>query len=73
MQLFRFFLMACALLLPLALSSCGGGGSKVQSRQEIRTTTTGQELSDLRKALDDGAISQKQYELEKKKILKRSK
>jgi hypothetical protein len=57
--------MACALVLGLA--GCGGGGAKVQS--EISTTTTGQQLMDLKKALDSGAISQEEYDKERKKIL----
>jgi hypothetical protein len=40
-----------------------------KQNQEIRTTTTGQELSDLKKAYDSGAITQEEYEDEREKIL----
>ena len=67
-QPFRFLLMVSALSIPLALSSCGEGDQTTITT----TTTTGQELGDLKKALDDGAITQEQYEIEQKKILERS-
>jgi hypothetical protein len=50
-----------------ALSGCGGGGADVKS--DISTTTTGQELMDLKKAYESGAISESEYERERKKIL----
>jgi len=59
--------MACTLFLGIA--GCAGGGAKVQS--EIHTTTTGQQLMDLKKALDSGAISQEEYDKEREKILKK--
>jgi hypothetical protein len=49
-----------------ALSGCGGGGADVKS--DI-TTTTGQQLMDLKKAYESGAISESEYERERKKIL----
>lgn len=55
------------LFLLGALSGCGGGGADVKS--EISTTTTGQQLIDLKKAYDSGAISESEYERERKKIL----
>jgi len=56
----------CALLL-LGIAACGGGGAEVRS--EVSTTTTGQQLIDLKKALDSGAMTQQEYEKERKKIL----
>lgn len=50
-----------------SLTGCGGGGADVKS--EISTTTTGQQLIDLKKAYDSGAMSQSEYERERKKIL----
>jgi hypothetical protein len=35
----------------------------------VETTTKGQRLTDLKKALDSGAISSAEYEKERKKIL----
>ena len=61
------FIAAIGLGLPLA--ACSGGGAEVKS--EVKTTTTGQELTDLKKALDSGAITQEEYERERKKILSR--
>jgi hypothetical protein len=51
----------------LGLSGCGGGGAKVSS--EITTTTKGQQLIDLKKALDSGAITQDEYEKQRTQIL----
>jgi len=56
-------LVALASILP----GCGGGGAKVDS--DITTTTKGQQLMDLKKALDTGAINQKEYEALRKKVL----
>jgi hypothetical protein len=58
-----------ALSMTAMLSACGGGGSTLQS--EISTTTTGQQLIDLKKALDAGAINQSEYEKQRKKILEK--
>ena len=62
-------LAACGLLL-FSVTACGGGGADVKS--EISTTTVGQQLIDLKKALDSGALTQQEYEKERKKILERN-
>jgi hypothetical protein len=49
------------------LPACGGGGAKVES--DITTTTKGQQLLDLKKALDSGAINQAEYERLRKKVI----
>ncbi len=59
-------LALCGLFL-LGVVACGGGGADVRS--EVSTTTTGQQLMDLKKALDSGAMSKEEYEKERKKIL----
>ncbi len=60
---------AVCLCLTLVLAQgCGGGGAT--STTNAKTTTTGQELIDLQKAYDQGVITTKQYEEQKKKILK---
>jgi len=62
--------MIPALLITTVLvAGCGGGGAKVES--STTTTTMGQELSDLKKAYDEGTITKDQYERAKGKILKR--
>ena len=58
----------CSLLL-FGAAACGGGGPEVRS--EVTTTTTGQQLMDLKKALDSGAMTQQEYEKERKKVLER--
>ncbi len=69
LRLLRALAPAVCLCLMLALiPGCGGGGAK--SSMSAKTTTTGQELIDLQKAYDQGVITTKQYEEQKKKILK---
>ncbi len=58
-------ILAC--LLGTSVVGCGGGGAELKS--EVRTTTTGQELLDLKKALDSGAMTQQEYEAHRKRIL----
>jgi hypothetical protein len=59
-------LLVCGVLL-FGVAACGGGGAEVRS--EVSTTTTGQQLMDLKKALDSGAMTQQEYEKERKKVL----
>ncbi|WOO39462.1 SHOCT domain-containing protein [Rubellicoccus peritrichatus] len=63
------FAILLACFLPFALVGCGGGGAKSNTVQETRTTTTGQELMDLQKAHQQGVISDREFERQKKKIL----
>jgi hypothetical protein len=55
------------VIAAMTLSACGGGGAEVKS--DITTTTKGQQLLDLKKALDAGAINQKEYETLRKRVL----
>jgi ABC-type glycerol-3-phosphate transport system substrate-binding protein len=59
-------LLAVSLIVMFGAAACGGGGSTMKAD----TTTTGQELMDLKKALDAGVINQKEYEKQREKILK---
>lgn len=51
------------------LSGCGGGGADAETN--VNTTTQGQELLDLKAALDAGAITQEEYDEQREKILDR--
>ena len=51
----------------LALGGCGGGGATLRS--DISTTTRGQQLIDLKKAYDTGAMTKEEYEREREKVL----
>ncbi len=59
-------LAVCGILL-FGVAACGGGGADIKS--EITTVTVGQQLIDLKKALDAGAMTQQEYERERNKIL----
>ena len=56
----------CSALL-IGMTACGGGGAEVRS--EVTTTTVGQQLLDLKKAYDAGAMTQKEYEQQRAKVL----
>jgi hypothetical protein len=55
-----------ALALSSLLAACGGGA---EVHHQVSTSTTGQQLLDLQKAHDAGAITKEEYERERKKIL----
>jgi len=50
-----------------ALAGCFGGGAEVQ--QNLTTVSQGQQLTDLKRALDEGAITQDEYNRLQRKIL----
>jgi hypothetical protein len=58
----KFILIAAMLVL--ALQACGTG-----STTTVNTATTGQQLMDIKKALDSGAITQQEYEQQRRQIL----
>jgi len=64
-------LLAIALAAPLALTGCGSSSKANVTVTGTTTVSKGQELSDLQKALDQGAISQKDYDKVRAIILKR--
>lgn len=53
--------------ISLLVTACGGGGAHVRS--EVTTVSKGQQLIDLKKAVNEGAITQDEYDKEKSKIL----
>jgi hypothetical protein len=65
----RYLLAAVSGVLALGVVACGGGGAEVKS--EVTTTTVGQQLLDLKKAYDAGALTKDEYEKERKKVLER--
>ncbi|MBW1960561.1 MAG: hypothetical protein JRJ04_03810 [Deltaproteobacteria bacterium] len=67
MKLMRIFAVVIVLAVGTTFLGCGGGGTNVQQS----TTTIGQELIDLDKAYKQGVITEKQYNEQKIKILKK--
>ena len=66
----KWKLIFAALFLGAALlAGCRGGGAKVQ--QNYTTVSQGQQLDDLKRALDEKAITPEEYEKLQKKILRR--
>jgi len=68
----KLCLVALAVMFSaMVLTSCCGRSKETKVITEsTKTTTTGQELQDLKKAHDEGVINDKEYEKTKKKILK---
>jgi hypothetical protein len=68
MRIQRTIALAVFLLGFTTLAACGGGA---EVNQHMSTVSQGQELEDLKKALDQGAITQDEYNKLQLKILKR--
>lgn len=62
----RFTISALMTVAMLSLSACGGG----KTTTNVSTTTTGQELTDLKAALDNGIITDAEYEKKRRALLK---
>ena len=60
---------AIVIVVCLTLTSCGGGGAKVES--SVSTQTLGQQLIDLEKAYKEGVITEKEYNKAKKNLLEK--
>jgi hypothetical protein len=58
------------LILSLAFSGCLSFGGGDETIQQTKTTTTGQELMDLKAAYDKGLISEGEYNQQREKLLK---
>lgn len=71
MRFVRICLMLSALVFAGGLAGCGGGSAEVKST--TRTSTLGQELMDLDKAYQQGAITEEQYKKAKETLLKNQK
>jgi hypothetical protein len=63
----KLIIASSILVLTMGLSACGGGSTTTK----VETTgTQGQQLLDLKKALDQGVITESEYKRTKSKILK---
>jgi hypothetical protein len=69
LRLVPYVCVAGLFVAAVAIGGCGGGGADVRS--EVRSTTVGQELIDLQRAMDSGVITPTEYERQRKKILER--
>jgi hypothetical protein len=63
----KSFVILSALVLVTSLAACGGSDTTIKTGE---VSTTGQQLIDLQKARDAGAITEKEYDKQKQKILK---
>ena len=74
MRNLKILILFVLMLFMTGLTGCGcfggGSGGDTQIDATTKTTTMGQDLIDLKKAHDDGIISDKEYEKAKEKILK---
>ncbi len=71
------FSRICVLLVLLAgvvfAGCCGpGGGAKVENKSVTTTKSLGEQLIDLQKAYESGAITESQYKDLKKKTIQQS-
>ena len=63
----RLIIASSILAFSMGLSACGGGSTTTKVEN---TGTQGQQLLDLKKALDQGVITESEYKRTKKNILK---
>jgi ABC-type glycerol-3-phosphate transport system substrate-binding protein len=64
-------ILAVALLAALALAGCGSSSKANVTVTGTTTVSRGQELIDLQRALDAGAISKADYDRVREKLLRR--
>ncbi|MCL5779330.1 SHOCT domain-containing protein [Limibaculum sp. FT325] len=69
MRFFRVVGIGLVLMFPMVVAACGGGGAKSETAVTNTTVSKGQQLIDLKSAFDAGAITQDEYERERKRIL----
>lgn len=71
MKFLKISCVALVIMYGLLLTGCGGGGADVKTSTTTTTTTLGQELLDLKKARDQGVITDKEYETMRQDIMKK--
>ena len=64
-------LLVCTLTACAALAGCGSSSRANVTVTGTTTVSTGQELIDLKRALDEGAISQRDYDKVRQILLSR--
>ncbi len=64
----RMGILGILLVALVGVSACVPGRAKQTTT--VNATTTGQQLTDLKTALDSGAMSQQEYDKKRKEILK---
>lgn len=67
MNRFKTAVTVAVMSAILAVAGCGGADVRTQTT----TTTTGQELLDLKKAYEAGVLSEKEYDRKREEILER--
>ena len=60
--------VAIAAVLSVGLTGCGGGSTTATT--EVSTQTLGQELIDLKKAYDSGAMTEREYNRAREQLIK---
>lgn len=69
MHTHRRLALAAAIAFAALAAGCGGGGATSTTQTEVTTVSQGQQLMDLKKALDSGAISQQEYDRLREKVI----
>ena len=66
-------LVTVTAMVVLLGACCGGGTTNVEvPKSTVVTTTTGQQLTDLQKAYESGAITKEEYDKMRKDIIDKS-
>ena len=72
----RMSAVVLASILAISMGGCCGGSKEVKEVQQtpvqVQTKTTGEQLMDLQKAYESGAINEKQYNQMKQEIIEKS-
>lgn len=71
MHSLRISMLVSLLAVTVCLGGCCGGGSTTKVENLSTTTTVGEQMMDLQKARDSGAITEQEYKKAKQDILDR--